>query len=1098
MNRRLGVFSRAGLASTAAMAVLAAGALVGAPAVAAPQDSQSESRAASGAVQMSSSDLGGMTARAIGPAVMSGRISALDVGHEEDGDLVYYIGSASGGVWKSIDGAVTFEPVFDDHYPSIGDLVVDDDDPDRVWVGTGESWVRNSVSIGHGVFLTEDGGETWQSKGLEATERIGRIRLHPEDDDTVWVCATGALWSANEERGVYKTTDGGESWEKVLHVDSDTGCADLEIDPQDPDVLYAAMWQFRRGPAFFESGGPGSGLYRTLDGGTTWTEMTEGLPEGDKGRIAIAAAPSRPNRVYANVEAEDTALYRSDDLGRSWEEVNSSFNVTARPFYFSRLVVDPTDHDRVYKPALGLGISTDGGESFGSMLGGGFGGNVHPDHHALWIDPDNPRHLVLGTDGGVYVSFDGGSDFRHVGTLPVSQFYQVSVDDQFPYNVYGGLQDNGSWMGPSRSTAGIENRDWENVGMGDGFYTFRDPADPDYVYAEYQGGMLSRLHLPTGETRDIKPLPPEGSPDYRFNWNTPLAFSPHRAGTIYYGAQMLLESTDRGQTWREISPDLTTDDPERQRQKESGGLTTDNSTAENNTTIYAIAESPVESGVIWVGTDDGKLQVTRNGGETWTDVTAQLPGLPAGYWVTRIEASHHDRGAAFVTVDGHRNGDMGAYVFSTDDYGQTFRSLVTDGIEGYALVVRQDPVNPDLLFLGTEWGLYISLDRGLSWTRFEGEELPPRISVRDIAIHPRESDLVVGTHGRGVFIVDDITPLRGLTREVLDQDVALLPSRPAPMLIPASGQSFTGSDQYTAQNPPEAAQIAYFLQKRHLFGDLKVEVFDDEGELITAIPGVKRRGLNRVYWPMRLPPPKLPPATNLVQAFEGPRVPEGTYRVVLTKGDETLEGTVELVADPRSIHSPEDRRLQQETALELYHALTELTYVVETATELRDAARERAEGLPERNRTRRELEAWADELESLRASLVSTDDAGWLSGDEKLREELGNLYGAVNAYTGRPTGSQMDRKDVLLGQLADAESRFESLGAQASGFDRELERRDLEPIRVPSREEWEAESAGGGGTTAVALRHAVKPKTFAGAVLHHLSRNLPTVPMVLD
>jgi photosystem II stability/assembly factor-like uncharacterized protein len=543
---------------------------------------------------------------------------------------------------------------------------VDPTHPETVWVGTGESWVRNSVSIGRGVFKSTDGGDEWTLMGLGDTERIARIRIHPEDGETVWVCATGHLFDGNEQRGVFKTTDGGRTWKKVLYVDQDTGCADIDIDPQAPDIVYAAMWQIRRYPDRFVSGGPGSGLYKSTDGGETWNELTNGLPEGEMGRIAVAVAPSRTSRIYATVEADETALYRSDDLGSSWERVNDSNSVAARPFYFSHLVVDPKDHRTVYKPGQFLAISTDGGESFTSFLAGGLGG-VHSDHHALWIDPQDPKHLVLGTDGGVYVSLDQGHTFRMVASLPISQFYEVSVDMEWPYNVYGGLQDNGSWMGPSRSPSGIENRDWENVGFGDGFHTYRDPGDPDFVYSEYQGGQISRLHLPTGESREIKPFPAEGEPEYRFNWNTPVAFSPHPGengeGAVYLGAQRLLRSDDHGSSWRAISPDLTTDNPEWQRQEESGGLTVDNSTAENHNTIYTISESPVEEGVIWVGTDDGNIQVTRDGGESWTLVSEDLPGeLPERTWVSEVFASPHSAGTAFATVDGHYVGDMSTHV----------------------------------------------------------------------------------------------------------------------------------------------------------------------------------------------------------------------------------------------------------------------------------------------------------------------------------------------------------------------------------------------------------------------------------------------------
>ncbi len=1013
------------------------------------------------AADLDSAMLGGLEARAIGPAVMSGRVAGMDVARDEDGKLVMYVAAASGGLWKSVDGGVRFEPVFDDHIQSVGAVEIDPTDPETVWAGTGESWVRNSVSIGRGVYKSTDGGDEWTLMGLGDTERISRIRIHPEDGDVVWVCATGHLFDANEQRGVFKTTDGGRTWDKVLYVDEDTGCADIDIDPQAPDIVYAAMWQYRRYPDRFVSGGPGSGLYKSTDGGETWTELTNGLPEGEKGRIAVAVSPSRPNRLYATVEADETALYRSDDLGSSWERVNDSSSVSTRPFYFSHLVIDPTDHTTVYKPGQFLAISTDGGESFTSFLSGGFGGFVHPDHHALWIDPEDPRHLVLGTDGGVYVSYDQGHTFRMVGSLPISQFYEVSVDMEWPYNVYGGLQDNGSWMGPSRSPSGIENRDWESVGSGDGFHTYRDPNDPDFVYSEYQGGQIHRRHLQTGEMREIKPYPAEGEPEYRFNWNTPVAFSPHPGpeggGAIYLGAQRLLRSDDHGSSWRVISPDLTTNNPEWQRQEESGGLTIDNSTAENHTTIYTISESPVEEGVIWVGTDDGNVQVTRDGGETWTNVASGLRSagdLPERTWISEVFASPHAAGTAFVTVDGHYVGDMSTHVFRTTDYGATWTSLAKEPLEGFAHAIEQDPVNPDLLYLGTELGLWISLDGGEQWVRFEGG-MPKMVPVRDVTVHPRDGDLVIATHGRGIYILDDLTPLRNLTREVLDRPVALLPTRDAWMVIPSPQQQFGGQEDYVGPNPAEAAYIAYYMARRHLFGDLRVEIYDQDGELIKSVPGSKRRGVNRVTWPMRLPPPKVPPATNLVPAFEGPRVLEGTYTVKLIKGDETVTGEIELVPDPRSPHSAEDRRLQQTTALELYEMLERLTYLIDATVDLRDQARSRAEGLPERNRTRRELEEYADGLESLRASLVSTSESGMLSGDEKLREEIGALYGGVNGYTGRPNDSQLDRVEILSGRLDGAFGRFEELAARRQDLDRSLSREGLEPLELLSPEAWE-------------------------------------------
>ena len=1016
------------------------------------------------AVEIDSNTFGALTARSIGPAIMSGRIAAIDAVAEDP--LTIYAGAASGGVWKSTDAGLIWKPVFDDHSQSIGAIRIDPQDPETVWVGTGEPWTRNSTSVGTGLYKTTDGGDSWQQVGLADSERITRIQVHPEESDTVWVCATGQLWSANEERGVYKTTDGGESWERVLWVDEDTGCSDLSLDPQAPDVLYAGMWQFRRFPDFFDSGGPGSGLYKSTDGGASWRELSEGLPAGEKGRIAVAVAPSRPSRVYAVVEAEETALYRSDDLGESWRRMNDSMNVTMRPFYFAYLVVDPVDFERVYKPGFVLTVSDDGGKSFTSPFTGGFGfGGVHPDHHALWVNPDNPHELVLGTDGGVYVSYDRGSAFRFVRALPVSQFYEVSYDMEWPYNVYGGLQDNGTWMGPSRSPGGIENSDWKVIGFGDGFHAYRDPNKSDIVYVEYQGGQLMRHHLATGEIKRIQPLPEEGEEDYRCNWNSPIHLSPSDPGTVYFGCQYLFRSRDRGESWERISPDLTTDDPERQRQMESGGLTIDNSTAENNTTIFIISESPKNAEVIWVGSDDGLVHLTRNGGADWTDVTSNIPDLPAGLWVSHLEASPHDEGGALLTVDGHRSGDKTTYVYRTSDFGESWTSLATDDIEGFARVAVQDPVNPDLLFLGTEFGLYVTLDGGGKWARFSGDL--PKVPVHDLDIHPREHDLIVGTHGRGIYILDDLTPLRALTQEVLDSKFALLPSRDAVMVLNSPTFGFPGDDEFVGRNPPAAASIVYYQSRRHIFGDLKIEVYDADGELITTLTGGKRKGMNRVAWPMRLKAPKLPPATSLAPAFVGPRVPEGTYTFKVKKGKETFEGTVSLVKDPRSTHSAEDRAVQQEKALELYALLERLTYTVDATTDLRDQARAHAEELGERNRIARRLTDLADRLEEFRGGLVSTSKAGPISGDEKLREKLANVYGAVTGYDGRPTQSQIDRTVVLEGQLEAAESEFADLSAAGDldTLNAQLRGRGLDELVVMSREAWETKQESAGAAT---------------------------------
>ncbi|MEM1438750.1 MAG: glycosyl hydrolase [Pseudomonadota bacterium] len=1010
------------------------------------------SAGAQGAIELSSATFGALSARSIGPAVMSGRISALDGVVNADGPITLYIGTASGGVWKSDDGGIVYTPIFDDHMQSIGAVRVDPSNPETVWVGTGESWVRNTVSPGDGVYRSTDGGEKWQHLGLEDSDHIAELLVHPDDSNTVYVCALGHLWAPGGDRGVFRTTDGGETWENILNIDDATSCADLAMTP-DASVMYAGMWQVRRYPDFFESGGETSGLYRSTDGGDTWEELTEGLPETDLGRIAVTVAASDPSIVYATVESENTALYRSDDGGDTWVAKDDSGNIQLRPFYFGELVVDPNDSERVYKPGFSLTVSTDGGESFSGMFGAGFSVSIHPDHHALWVNPANPRQLVLGTDGGVYVSEDKGFHWRHVANLPVSQFYHVAVDSRWPYNVYGGLQDNGSWAGPSQAPGGIQNKDWKNIGFGDGFWAFPDPNYDRILYTEYQGGQLKRVDRETLEIKRIQPAPEDGQDKLRFNWNTPLHLSPNKPGTLYYGAQYLFRSTDRGESWKAISPDLTTNDPQGQRQMESGGITVDNSTAENYTTIYSISESPLDHRTIWVGTDDGNLQLTRNGGRSWDNVVGNINGVPAGTWVSRVEASPHDEATAFVTFDGHRRGDMNTYVFRTTDYGQNWAPIVTDDIDGYAWVIKQDPVNPDLLFLGTEEGLYITLDQGENWARFS--ENLPRVAVHDLVIHPTEHDLVIGTHGRGVYVIDDITPLRGLNQEIIDANVAVLDTRPAPMILNAQIQSFGAHDAFVGNNPPQAATIVYYLKKRHLFGDLKVEVFGDDGRLIATLPGGKRRGLNRVEWPMRFKAPKFPPATNLVPGFLGPRVPEGQYRVVLTKGKETIESTVQLVADPRTPHSKRDRVAQQTLALELYDMINDLSFLSDNLIEIRDQAKARAEGADESLAA--SLSTFAEELETLRTSL-SSSKGGMISGEVQLRERLGTLYGNVTSYDGRPTRTQFDRRDSLNGELSDALTEGAALlDDKLATLNAALGDAGLDPLETLDRADWNEE-----------------------------------------
>jgi len=1009
-------------------------------------------------VTLDSDTVSGLPIRAIGPAAMGGRIADIAAVRESE-RLTIYVGSASGGVWKSVDSGTTFKPIFDKQPSlSIGAVAIDPSNSQTVWVGTGESWVRNSVSVGTGVYRSRDGGENWEALGLSDSEHLSRIVVHPKDSNTVYACALGHLWNSNTERGVFKTTDGGKTWNKLLYRNDSTGCAEMAMDPQDPAVLYAAMWDVRREPHNFRSGGPGSGLFKSTDAGATWHELRKGLPEGDLGRIGIAVAPSNHARVYAVVEARNhTALFRSEDAGESWAEVNNSFNVSGRPFYFARLVVDPKNPDRVYKPGFFLTISEDGGKSFSAAFSTseGPGDRLHSDLHALWINVDNPDQMLVGTDGGVYQSLDRASHWRFLSNLPVAQFYHVSADMADPYNVYGGLQDNGTWMGPSRAIDGIANRHWRNIDFGDGFWAFSDPADADYAYAEYQGGKIARFRKSTGEAKDIKPLPRSGEPEFRFNWNAPIHLSPNHPGTIYLGGQFLFRSQDHGESWDRISPDLTTNDPARQHQELSGGLTIDNSDAEKFETIYTIAESP-KSDVIWVGTDDGNVQITRDGGKHWTNVTKNVSGLPAGTWVSTIEASHFDPATAYTTFDGHTTGDMKSYVYRTKDYGKTWTSLSTPELSGYAHVVREDLVNANLLFVGTEFGLFISIDGGAHWAQFKGSL--PNVAVRDIAIHPRESDLILATHGRGIYILDDLTPIRALTPDLLAKDLVMLPSRPSVLALPASEQRFDGDSEFEGRTLPEAAAIVYYQKKRHIFGDLKLDIYDAKGQLLTSIQGDKRRGLNRVQWPERAKPPKMPPAAGLVEneyVFYGPQAQEGTYTVKLTKGKETYSSEVKLLPDPRTKSTAADRELQHKTITQLYDMLAQLTYIVDATSELREQVRQRGAAASD-DKLKEQLNKLAQKLEDFRSTLVSVKEGGMITGEKKLRENLGELYGAVNGYSGRPTQSQIESTTVLQKKLDEAGAQFQSIAtSQVSPLNTALQGKSLEPLKVVSREDWD-------------------------------------------
>lgn len=1012
---------------------------------------------ASGAdVKIDTDTFGGLKARAIGPAVMSGRIAAVAAVRGDR--LTIYAGAAGGGVWKSTNGGLNFAPVFDKDTQSIGAIAIDPSNTNTVWVGTGESWVRNSVSVGTGLYKTTDGGENWQPAGLADSEHISRILVDPRDGNKVFACALGHLWNANAERGVFRTTDGGKTWKKILFVNEDTGCGDLSADPQEPRILYAGMWQVRRKPWTFSSGGPGSGLYRSTDGGETWQRMHKGLPEGDLGRIGVAPAPSRPNVVYAVVEAKKTAFYRSDDLGETWTETNSSFNVQGRPFYFATLTVDPKDFNRVYKPGYGITVSEDGGKTFGGVTVGdsGFGGGgFHGDVHALWIDPKDSNILLIGTDGGVYKSEDRGAHWRFLAGLPVPQYYHVTYDMAEPYNVYGGLQDNGTWMGPSRHSGGIFGRHWRVLGPGDGFWAQVDSGDPGIVYVEAQGGHLIRVSNSTGKSKQIAPYAKAGEPDLRFNWNTPIVVRPSRGGSLYFGAQYLFRSTDRGESWQRLSPDLTTNDPAKLKQEESGGLTVDNTDAEKHCTIFAISESAKNPEVVWVGTDDGNVQVTRDGGKNWTNVVANISGVPANTWVSSVEAGNFDEGTAYVTFDGHQSGDMKTYVYRTRDFGKTWQALATADLHGYAHIIREDIVKPNLLFLGTEFGLFISIDGGTSWAQFTGGL--PNVAVRDIAIHPRDADLILATHGRGIYILDDVTPLRSLTPEILDADATFLPARPPAMSVPNFEQRFDGDGEFIGQSVNEGAAINYYLKKRHMIGDLRVEIYDAQGQQVYTVPGERRRGLNRVEWSLRSKGPRTPPAVVLVPdlyTFMGPLAAEGAYTVKLIKGGQTYTTELKVAGDPRSGFTSEDRALERKAAVQLFGMVERLSYLAAAAAGLRDQVADRAGKLPAGDPLRKKLEALRDSVNKLSQSLAASREGGY-SGEIELREKVVGLYGAVNGYEGRPTASQLAQLEVLNKELDKAAAALDGFTSKdAAALNPQLEKKSFAPLKPLALDEW--------------------------------------------
>jgi photosystem II stability/assembly factor-like uncharacterized protein len=1031
------------------------------------------------APRFDSGAISGLGVRNIGSATMSGRIAALDAMAGKDGKTLIYVGAASGGVWKSSDGGTTFKPVFDKQpVQSIGAVTIDPSNPQTVWVGTGESWTRNTISIGDGIYKSSDGGDSWTHVGLPESERIVKIIVDPQSSDTVFACAPGKMWSDSADRGLYKTTDGGKSWSLVLKGSNlSTGCASMSMDPKDHNVIFASLWDFRRKGWTFRSGGEsataksGSGLYRSADGGKSWTEITasanKGFPTKPFGRIAVTVAPSNPKIVYSFVESTDSALYRSDDGGKTWSARDKSQMMVWRPFYFANLIVDPLNPERVFKPDGALIQSLDGGKSFASV-----GGGAHGDFHVVWIDPTNTQHVIVGDDGGLWQSFDGANKWWKQNNLPVSQFYHVSVDNKDPFQVYGGLQDNSSWVGQSEYPGGIANSQWENMYGGDGFWMFSDPVDPDYLYAEAQGGTIGRVNRHTHEVRNIQPMP-NYKEKLRWNWNTPIALSPHEKGTIYIGAQFLFRSRDQGQSWDRISPDLTTNNPERQKQEESGGITVDNSAAEAFTTIYSISESPKQAGLIWVGTDDGNVQVTRDDGKTWTNVSRNIKGMPRDSWINWVQASAFEAGTAYVAVDRHTFGDMAPYIYKTSDFGKTWTALVnpanSKSLRGYVHVIREDSVKPDLLYAGTEFGLWISVDGGANWAQFKASQFPA-VAVRDIALQNRDASLVLATHGRGIWIIDDITPLRALDEKTLASNVAFLPTRMNQQRISAFGGWPEGDASFSGPNSTGGADIAYFQKSRHLFGKLKIEVLDADGKVLDTLPASVRRGINHVYWSMRAAPPRVPKAAQIAfNSTQGPRVPPGDYTVRMTKDKDVFETTIKVGLDRRVSFTAADRQAQYDAALKVRGIFADMSTLADRINALRAQAAASAAALDAGNGLRKQLESLNAKADEIRKNIVATKEGGAITGEERLREHTDSLYGAIMSYDGKPTDYQLARIDSLRRELGDIEKDFSALeSGDLAKTNAALKKAGLKEIVVTAS----AASGGSGGPASEAQLRA--------------------------
>ena len=970
--------------------------------------------------------------RSIGPAVRSGRISDIAV-VESDPDIIY-VGTAGGGAFKSVDGGITWDPVFEKEGSSaIGGIAVAQSNPNVVWIATGESSGRNLVSTswGDGVYKSEDAGKSWTHMGLRACQQMGRVAIHANDPQTVFVSCIGSLWDTaedNESRGLYRTIDGGGTWQKVLSAGSRAGVVEVVINPDDPDFLYAGAWQRERRDWSWLPVGPESGVFRSIDGGGTWDRLSNGLPSGDTGRVGLSICRSQSDTIYAVTEGDGGGIYRTNDRGASWELLNTEVGSSQ---WYGQVRCDPNDPDRVYVLSTQFYVSEDGGETFRTDL---LGNSVHVDHHALWIDPADSDHLVLGNDGGVYFSNDGGMHWRHVGNLPIMQFFEIGVDMQEPfYHVYGGTQDDMSWGGPSetRHNDGIVNDDWYMTVGGDGFYARVDPSDPTIVYSESQNGGIVRFDTRTGERKRIKPMDPEEGEGYRWNWSAPILISQHDPTTVFFAAEVLFRSPNRGDTWEVISPDLTR------------RLTYENQMNDYGT-IRVIAESPHRSGVLAVGTDDGLVQVTQDGGETW-QTTESLPGVPDLALVRRVILSVHDGDTIYVASSNHEYNDFSPYLMKSIDFGRSWISITGNlPKDQHIRALAEHPRNPDLLFIGTERGVWVSIDGGGYWVPLKNNL--PTVPIHDMVVHPRENDLIVGTHGRSIWILDDINMLEELSATVATSEVRLFRVSPALQFNSFNrGRQFNGDSYYRAPNPPRGAILDYWLDPAVMVvpdseqpPPISLEIFDLDGARVRSLDlpqGAESPGSHRVVWDMRYGPSYVPPEGE-GGTVRGPWVLPGEYEARLTVGGMVSSQPVVVEPDPSVSISNEDRLYWHDTQLAVSQLLGTARSALANAKMLDTlvSSAEQAVGadLGEAQDARNEVKRMRSEVD------VVTEDLG------QIASRLASAYSGMQASTSLPTDDQIKAGQLGYEQLTERLNTLNWLVAE--GLSLLNERLDAEEI----------------------------------------------------